>query len=286
MRKLSTALFVALLLVSVLRTVRGAERQPPQILIQTEIVSVSRPNLEQFWKIGVFGGVEREAGSSSGGRGTIQASGVLPLAGSFGLQGGVGSSWGAGWRFGLSAGPVLDFGGGKVGAFVNYQYRALRDNSFVYFRPALALYFNQANLDFWYSHPISGRQTGGGRVESGVNRLQWTISVYSPSDWAPFLRRDNVELTGGLQVNSFAGGGSGGTGVGPVLGLKLMPVSGVGVNLFRATFDFNQSRYRVDSGVEFYFGRGTGTLKEVSRKSLEDDPGESFHVSVRPGFTF
>ena len=282
-RKLSITLFAALLLVSVLGTARGAERQ---VLIQTELVSVSRPPLEQFWKIGVYGGVEKEGGSSSGGRGTIQASGVLPIAGSFGLQGGVESGWGAGWRFGLNAGPVLDFGAGKVGAFVNYQYRGLRDNSFVHFRPALALYFNQTNLDFWYSHPISGRQTGGGRAESGSNRLQWTMSYFNSSDWASFLRRDNVELTVGLQVNNFAGGGSGGTGVGPVLGLKFMPVPSLGVNLVRSTFDFNDSRYRVDSGLEYYFSRGSPTLKETSRKSLEDEPGESFHVSVRPRFTF
>jgi hypothetical protein len=42
----------------------------------------------------------------------------------------------------------------------------------------------------------------------------------------------------------------------------------VGVNVVRGTFD-SQSRYRVMSGLEFFFGRGATTLKESRRKYLE-----------------
>ena len=217
--------------------------------------------LDQFGKIEVLGGVEKEPGTSGGGRGTVMGLGVLPLVGNFGLQGIVESRWGAGWRLGLGLGPVVDFGGGKAGFFVAYQYRAQGSNNLVFLNPSLALYFNQANMNFWYSHPVAG--------SNSYNRLQWTMSVFNASDWASFLRRDNVELTAGLQVNSFAGSGNFGTGVGPVLGVSFMPMAGVGVKLISATFDFNQSRYRVDSGVEVYFGRGTGTLKEVTRKYLQ-----------------
>jgi hypothetical protein len=40
------------------------------------------------------------------------------------------------------------------------------------------------------------------------------------------------------------------------------------VNLVRGTFD-SRSRYRVTSGVEFFFARGNTTLKEARRKYLE-----------------
>ena len=150
--------------------------------------------LDQFGKIELLGGAEKEPGGSGGGRGTLLGLGVLPLVGNFGLQGVVQSQWGAGWRLALGLGPVLDFGGGKAGFFVAYQYRAQGSNNLVFLNPSLALYFNQSNMNFWYSHPVTGKQS--------YNRLQGTISVFNASDWwAPFLRRDNVEMTAGLQVN-------------------------------------------------------------------------------------
>jgi len=47
-----------------------------------------------------------------------------------------------------------------------------------------------------------------------------------------------------------------------------LPMQGVAVNVVRGTFD-SRSRYRVMSGLEFFFGRGTTTLKESRRKYLE-----------------
>jgi len=229
--------------------------------------------LEPFGKIELSGGAEREAHNPSGGRFTAEALGVWPFMGSFGVQGALHYVGGQGSRIGFNVAPVLAFDGGKAGFFVSYQHRGLRDTDFVHLIPAVAFYLPQVNLNAWYSHPVNGRQTGGDRVEYGVNRLQATASFFAPSDWwGPYLRRDNVELMGGMQVNTFAGAGHhklGGTGVGPVLGISFLPMPGVAVNLIRGSVD-HQGRYRVATGLEFFFDSKGGTsLKEMRRKYLE-----------------
>jgi hypothetical protein len=224
--------------------------------------------LEPFGKVEVSGGAEKEQGSNAGGRGSIEALGVLPLIGNFGIQGLAHYMGGLGSRFGLTAGPLLGWDGGKIGLLVSYQYRTLRSNNFVHLIPSVAFYLDQANLNLWYAHPVSHAQRDGNHTEWGVNKVQATASFYAGSDWASFLRKDNVELTLGVQANSFAGGGNLQTGVGPVFGLSFLPMPGVAVNLFNGTFD-SRSRYRVMSGLEFFFGRNTTTLKESRRKYLE-----------------
>jgi len=240
------------------------------------VIFVPRGNvaeLEPFGKIELSGGGEKEAHSSGGGRFTAEALGVLPLMGNFGVQGALHYVGGLGSRIGFNVGPVLGFDGGKVGAFVSYQHRGLRDTDFVHLIPAVAFYLPQANLNLWYSHPVTGAQRGGGRTEYGINKLQATASFFAGSDWwGPYLRRDNVELVAGLQVNSFAGAGHhkvGGTGFGPTLGASFLPMPGVAVNLVRATFD-HQGRYRVSTGLEFFFDPKGGTsLKQERRMYLE-----------------
>jgi hypothetical protein len=73
-------------------------------------------------------------------------------------------------------------------------------------------------------------------------------------------------------VNTFAGAGHnkvGGTGFGPVAGVSFLPMPGVAVNLLRLNFD-HQSRFRVATGLEFFFDpKGNTTLKEARRKYLE-----------------
>jgi hypothetical protein len=101
------------------------------------------------------------------------------------------------------------------------------------------------------------------------------------------MRKDNLELTAGLQANTFAGAGNGkltGAGIGPVLGVAFMPVQNLVVNLFRVTGD-SRDRYRVDSGIQLFFEKGTSTLKELRRNSLEpnrDAPG-AIGTIERPG---
>src|ERR1051325_8505416 len=229
--------------------------------------------LEPFGKIELSGGGEKEARTSSGGRFTAEALGVWPITPNLGVQGALHYVGGLGSRVGFNLAPVYAFDGGKVGFFVAYQHRGLRDTDFVYFIPSVAFYLPQINLNAWYSQPVTGAQRGGHRTEYGVNKLQATASFFAGSDWwGPYLRRDNVELIGGLQLNTFAGAGHsklGGTGFGPVLGASFLPMPGVAVNLIRATFD-HEGRYRVATGLEFFFeAKGGTSLKEMRRKYLE-----------------
>lgn len=235
--------------------------------------------LEPFGKIELSGGGEREAHNPSGGRFIMEALGVLPLIGNFGAQGAIHYETGQGSRIGFNAGPVIGWDGGKAGFFWNYQHRGLRDSDFLWLIPTVAFYLPQWNLNLWYAHPTTGAQRGGGRVEYAVNRLQATASYFPNVDWwAPYLRRDNVELVGGIQVNTFAGAGAhkmGGAAVGPILGASFLPMPGVSVNLVRATFD-SEGRYRVTTGIEFFFDRGGTSLHAMRQKYLEpntDAPG-------------
>lgn len=235
-------------------------------------ISVHAQPLEPFGKIEASGGAEREARAPAGARGTVEALGVWPFMPNFGVQGAIHYVGGLGSRVGGNLAPVFAWPGGKAGVFVSYQHRGLRGNDFVHVIPSVAFYLPQFNFNVWYSHPVNGRQTGGHRVEYGINKVQGTMSFFNPSDWAPFLRRDNVELLLGVQGNTFAGPGHnkvGGTGVGPVFGASFLPMPGVAVNLVRATFD-DESRYRVASGLEIFFdSKGNTSLKDMRRKYLE-----------------
>lgn len=210
----------------------------------------------------------------------------MPFTGNFGLQGSAHYVGGLGSRAGVSLGPVFGWDSGKFGVFTAYQHRGLRGTDFVHVVPSFAWYLEQLNLNLWYAHPVNGAQRGGDRVEYGLNKVQATASYYPGSDWASFLRKDNVELTLGVQANTFAGAGHnklGGTGVGGVLGVSFLPMSGVAVNLVRGTFD-SKSRYKVSSGVDFFWGRGTTTLKDARRKYLEpntDMPAAGGEVSPK-----
>lgn|SRR3989338_2014186 len=231
-------------------------------------------DLEPMGKFSISGGAEREEGDPAGGRGAIKLLGVVPLAQNFGLQGIGHYVGGRGSRYGLSAGPLFSWDSGKAGLFVNYQHRTLRDSNFVHLRPSLSLYFDQANFNLWYSHPVSSPQRSRTSVDYGINQLQGTLNYFPSTDIASFMRKDNLELTLGLQANTFAGAGRKdleGAGVGPVFGLAFMPAQGVEVNLFRATID-NRSRYRVFSSIAFYFSKGKETLKELRRRYLEPNP--------------
>jgi hypothetical protein len=238
---------------------------------------VQTAGLEPFGKLELSGGAEKEQGSHAGGRFLAEGLGVLPLLGNFGIQGTASYMGGLGSRFGATAGPLVGWDGGKIGMLVSYQHRTLRDNNFLHLIPSVAFYLDQANLNLWYAHPVLHAQRDGNHTEWGINKVQATASFYAGSDWASFLRKDNVELTLGIQANSFAGGGNLHAGVGPVFGLSFLPMPGVGVNLVRGTFD-SRSRYRVMSGLEFFFGRNTTTLKESRRKYLE--PNQDLLIGV------
>ena len=161
-------------------------------------------------------------------------------------------------------------------------FRSLHDNNFVHLRPSLAFYLDQANINLYYSQPVSSPQRDYSlfscsnttcrrtNVENGINHLEGTFSYFPGVDLASFLKKDNLELTLGVQANSFAGAGSGKipNGVGPVFGVAFMPMKGVEVNLVKGTID-NHGRYNVLSGLSFYFDKVGDSLKMLRRRYLE-----------------
>src|SRR5262245_34039794 len=94
--------------------------------------------VEPLGRIEAFGGAEKEAGSHAGGRGTLELLGVLPIGNHFGIQGLGNYVGGSGSRFGLSAGPLVDWGTGKAGFFGAYQYRSHNDTNLVHLRPSVS----------------------------------------------------------------------------------------------------------------------------------------------------
>lgn len=226
--------------------------------------------VEPLGKLSVAAGAEKEQGTPAGARGTGELLGVIPFNQSFGLQGIASYVGGRGSRFGLSSGPIMDFGSGKAGFFVAYQHRTSNSNNFVHLRPSLSFYMPQANINLFYSHPVSSPQRDGRHVEYGINHLQGTFSYFPAADIASFMRRDNVEFTLGLQGNSFGGVGSGNlqSGVGPVFGFAFKPTRSLEVNVVKGTID-HHGRYRVQTGLAFYFNQGNATLKDIRRRYLE-----------------
>jgi hypothetical protein len=256
-------------------------------LVRPPIANVAE--IEPFGMFSAMIGAERETGEPNGhdvGRGgprvTFGGLGVLPFyLQNFGLQSSVHYVGGQGSRFNASAGPVYGWAGGKSGIFLDYQHRALRSSDFFWIQPALALYFDQMNVNLSYHQPISGRQTrfrdgpDYDIVEVATSRAQGTVSYFLPMDTF-IARKDNIEITFGLQINSFAGHDANkirSVGVGPVIGASVMPWQNLEVNLFRVTAD-NRSRYQVNSGVQYFFTAANNqSLKEMRRKYLEAGPG-------------
>ena len=236
--------------------------------------------IEPVGKLSVEAGAEKEEGTSAGGRGSLTALGVMPIVGDFGLQGKANYTGGLGSRFGLTAGPLYSWGSGKVGLFVSYQYRTFNSNNFVHLLPSAAFYLPQVNINLYYSHPISDPQRDGRinvnrRIQYGINELVGSFSYFPGFDIASFMKKDNIELTLGVQGNSFGGAGTHNlqSGVGPVFGLAFMPMKGWEVNVVQGTID-NHGRYKVLSGVSFYFDKIGASLKELRRRYLEPNNKE------------
>lgn len=272
-------------------------------------------NLEWLGIVSGFGGAERETGqfknntecciSSSQplgkatGLGGVHALGLVPF-GPFGFQGSFQYMNASGARFSTTFGPLWDFTAGKVGFFASYQHRTMpdqggsrRSGNFWWLEPALDWYLPNMNLSLRYIHPVSSVQRHdteadktdslelgvARRFDQPINRLSATASYFPPDILT--LGKDNLELTLGVQVNSFAGPYSNvrGAGVGPVFGLAMMPMQNVELTLIKGTVD-NRSRYEIQSGIRFFFGKSmpslspanSPSLKELRRKYMEASP--------------
>ncbi len=258
-------------------------------------------NLEWLGIFSALGGAERESIpekiptsglpnesnlGKTGARGELQALGVIPI-GPFGVQASFQYVGGKGSRLGTTFGPLYDFTAGKVGLFATYQHRSFGDANLWWIEPALDWYLPNINLNLRYIQPLSSPQTSGSRFcgaddtcvvkQIAVNRLQATAS-YFPPDFLS-LGKNNLELTGGVQVNSFVGPRVRGAGVGPVFGISMMPAQNVEFTLIKGTVD-NRSRFELQSGIRLFFGKSmpstspanSPSLMELRRKYMEASP--------------
>lgn len=270
-------------------------------------------NLEWLGIFSALGGAERESTpgripnsvnanesnfGKAGGRGMVQALGLVPF-GPFGAQASFQYVGGNGSRLGTTFGPLYDFTAGKVGLFATYQHRSFGGANLWWLEPALDWYLPQINVNVRYIQPLSSPQVSGAKPcgaddtcvirQIAVNRLQATAS-YFPPDFLT-LGKDNLELTAGVQVNSFAGPRVRGAGVGPIFGISMMPAQNVEFTLIKGTVD-NRSRYEIQSGIRLFFGKtmpglspaSSPSLKELRRKYMEASPYPtsgytSFHSS-------
>ena len=215
-------------------------------------------DLKPVGGITAFGGAERGNGNLASGIGGLDGFGLLPITKDIGLQGGLSFSGGQGFRFGLNAGPVLNFASGKAGLFVDYEHRARDDFNYVGIRGTGGYFFDRFDALLSYSQPVSSVQRSGGRKFTGINELQAILRFYPTNE---------IEVNGGFLVNSFAGPGwrdNGGTGVGGSAGLSFKIFDPVVIQLFQAKFD-NRERYRVTSGIQLIFG---SPLQEFLREYI------------------
>lgn len=203
-------------------------------------------DLKPVGGITAFGGAERN-GDAASGIGGIDLLGLMPVGKDVGIQGGLQFSGGQGFRFGLNAGPVLNFTSGKAGLFVDYEHRAREDFNYVGIRGIGGYYFDKFDALLSYSQPVCCVKRSGGDKFTAINELQTLLRFYPTNE---------IELNAGFLVNSFAGPGhneNGGTGVGGIFGASFKLFDPVVIQLVQAKID-NRERYRVTSGIQFIWG--------------------------------
>jgi len=223
----------------------------------SEIPASIAADLKPVGGITAFGGAERN-GNGASGIGGVDLLGLAPLGKDIGIQGGLFLSGGQGFRFGLNAGPVLNFTSGKAGLFLDYEHRAREDFNYVGLRGVGGYYFNRFDALLSYSQPVSSVKRSGGSKITSINELQ-TILRFYPTD--------EVELNAGFLVNSFAGPGhadNGGTGVGGSFGVSFKLFDPVVIQLVQGKID-NRDRYRITSGIQLIWG---SPLKEYLREQV------------------
>ena len=247
--------------------------QTPVILVM--LVSIFFPSsigvtadLKPVGGITAFGGAEKGVDNASG-IGGLEMLGLLPVGRNVGVQGGLNFTGGQGFRFGVNAGPVLNFPSGKVGLFVDYEHRAREDFNYVGLRGIGGYYFDRVDALLSYSQPVCCVKRSNGIKIVGINELQGILRFYPISE---------IELNGGILVNSFAGPGrndNGGTGVGGSFGISFKLFDPIVIQLVQGKID-NRERYRITSGIQLIWG---SPLQEYLREHVSPpfigggDPG-------------
>jgi hypothetical protein len=202
----------------------------------------------------------------------------------------------AGWRAGFNGGPVFDFGMGKAGLLFAYQFRHYQgkcggsdiDLHGAWVRPAVSFYLPQTNINAWISQGISPRHTANA-CENDRRKVFVPVSEFHvEANYFPPLMlfgRDNLELSLGVTVQNLWGMGRstgvqdiGPVNVGPSAGVAFMPWQNLEVTLARGWFDVNHNKYKVMSGLHYYFNFAKNpnlTLLQNRRQYLEPtlEPG-------------
>jgi hypothetical protein len=225
--------------------------------------SIYAVDLKPVGSITAYGGAERDPDHSASGIGGVDGLGLLPITKSIGIQGGLSFSGGQGFKFGLNSGPVFNFDSGKVGLFADYEHRARDDYNYFGLRGIGGYYFNQFDALLSYSQPVSSVHRSDGRKTVGINELQGVLRYYPTNE---------IEVNGGILVNSFAGPGrndNGGTGVGGSFGVSFKIFDPIVLQLVQAKLD-NRDRYRVTSGIQIIWG---SPLQEFLREHISMPSG-------------
>ncbi len=248
------------------------------LLLLTGSHAGSESELQPVVGLYTFGGAERgndlgltsrETSSthfvpaSAGGIGGTEVFGLYPFTKTLGIQGSLLNQGGnGGYLLGVSAGPVYDYGSGKVGLFTDYLYRNRGGNNFVYLRGQWAHYFQSWDLVFSYSQPVNSVQhdvvvirspeenpcaarppTPKKKAVPAINQLLGFARVYPT---------ERTEFTLGLLVNSFAGPNykKTGTGFGGVFGAAVQLTDWLVLRPVQGQMD-TRERYRITSGLQF-----------------------------------
>jgi len=263
-------------------------------------------DIEWLGRLSALGGAEKEnvyrPNSTAGGaRGHFTGEAMLvapvPFIPPLGIQVATAIVAANGFRWGVNGGPVFDFGAGKAGLLFDYQYRHYDgrcgsndiDLHGAWVRPAVSFYLPQTNVDFWVSQGISPRHNVNAcegdrrKVFIPVNEAQAMVNFFPP---VPIMGRDNLEVSIGVRVQNLWGASRnaigvqniGAVSVGPAAGIAVMPWQNLEVTLVRGWYDVNHSKYKVNSGIQYYFNLGktpNPSLLALRRKYLEPtlEPG-------------
>jgi hypothetical protein len=261
----------------------------------------SESELQPVVGLYTFGGAERgnEFGLTSpstssthfvpapaGAIGGTEVFGLYPFTKTLGIQGSLLNQGGrGGYRLGVSAGPVYDYGSGKVGLFTDYIYQNRGGNSFVYLRGLWSHYFENWDLVFSYSQPVNSVQHDIVTIRSpeqnscepfppprkkavpAINQLTGFVKVY----------RENMQFTAGALVNSFAGPDRNktGTGFGGVFGAAVQLTDWLVLRAVEGQMD-TRERYRITSGLQFIW---TPARKEKPERLLGEDRDTNFALA-------
>jgi hypothetical protein len=245
--------------------------------------------------LNTFGGVERgndkAINGPAGAIGGTEIFGLYPLSKSLGLQGSLLNQGGrGGYRLGVSAGPVFDYGSGKVGLFADYVHLNQGDNNFIYIRGQWAHYFENFDLVFSYSNPVNSTQhtpttvtdsrfvdgTSCGAPDVTQTRTrkvnQSAPAINELKTYARFYPMPRTEVTLGMLVNSFAGPDRNktGTGFGGVFGASVQVIDWLVFHVVQGQMD-TRERYRITSGLEFVWSPAKTEKPERLRGEGEKD---------------